>query len=254
MSWESAIHHVRTAYGCLDTTYRSSKETPLFGLGKDSTTGPDLWGIMFQLLAKNMKVDRRKISFQSPDGSLSIRRLGDAFVEDSQLGCVDEQAVTTGNRPESVEQIGRRLTRELQGISQRWEKLLFTTGGALNLQKSFWLLLTWQWRNGIAQLSTTADLPVDLKLTLGYSNTPIVIPRINPDDGFCTLGVYIAANGSVEEAKRHLQHISLGYAIAITGSTLSCQAALWSYFLYFLPKFAYSAPTLTLTEDECHLH
>ncbi len=94
---------------------------------------------------------------------------------------------------------------------------------------------------------------MELKLTSGYDGTPTAIPRINPDDGFCTLGVYIVANGSVDEAKRRLQHISLEYATAITGNTFTHQAALWSYILYFVPKFAYSAPVLTLTEDECNL-
>jgi len=78
------------------------------------------------------------------DGSISPRRLGDASVDDSQLGCVDEQATTHENIPESTEQTGRLLARELQRISQRWERLYFTTGGTLNLQKSFWVLLTWQ--------------------------------------------------------------------------------------------------------------
>jgi hypothetical protein len=63
MSWESASHHIKNAYGCLDTTYSISKEVPLFGPRQGSTTGPDLWGIMFRLIAKNMHVDRKMITF-----------------------------------------------------------------------------------------------------------------------------------------------------------------------------------------------
>jgi hypothetical protein len=38
----------------------------------------------------------------------------------------------------------------LKNLAQHWEKLLFSTRGALNLQKSFWYLMHWQWPNGLS--------------------------------------------------------------------------------------------------------
>ena len=51
------------------------------------------------------------------------------------------------------------VIRWLQKMAQSWECLLFTTGGAINLQKSFWILLTWQWKNGVTKLSTPTQEP-----------------------------------------------------------------------------------------------
>lgn len=51
-SWESVTHHIKTAYGFPAQTYNSTSEMPLFGPGQGSTTGPDIWGIIFNIIVK----------------------------------------------------------------------------------------------------------------------------------------------------------------------------------------------------------
>jgi hypothetical protein len=61
----------------------------------------------------------------------------------------------------------------LHNIAQEWKRLLFSTGGALNLQKSFWFAFSWEWREGVAHLSTNKQQPGSLHMTNGSDPTAI---------------------------------------------------------------------------------
>jgi hypothetical protein len=47
------------------------------------------------------------------------------------------------------------LMSQFTNTSQHWERLLYSTGGAINLQKSFWYLLSWTWDCGVPKLDTS---------------------------------------------------------------------------------------------------
>jgi len=40
------------------------------------------------------------------------------------------------------------ILRHLQHNAQIWERLLYSSGGALNLKKCFWYLVFWKWKDG----------------------------------------------------------------------------------------------------------
>jgi hypothetical protein len=52
--------------------------------------------------------------------------VGEAFVDDARLGTNEDHDNS------------KKLVTILQTLAQRWEKLLYSTGGALNLSKCFW--------------------------------------------------------------------------------------------------------------------
>jgi len=85
-----------------------------------------------------------------------IENTGVSFVDDSSLSVTSEyvpnSALTdTENSNKEVE----NLMQWLSLLSQHWEQLLFTTGGAINFQKSHWYLMSWLWKNGIPHLATS---------------------------------------------------------------------------------------------------
>jgi hypothetical protein len=51
---------------------------------------------------------------------------------------------------------------KLRRLAQHWERLLFSTGGAINVQKSHWYIMTWNWKGGTASLANTLSTPVQL--------------------------------------------------------------------------------------------
>lgn len=172
--WTNATHTIKTKYGYSMMTYKNPEEVPLYGPGQGSTTGPNLWGILFNIIAKNIPDDFPAITFTAVDHSDTVTHKGDAFVDDSQLGCTAKYGGIGDIMANSVHQIQRAaIVQDIQKLAQRWEKLLFMTRGALNLQKSFWLLMLWKWKKGRASLITVLDDPSKLTLSSGYDVTPV---------------------------------------------------------------------------------
>ena len=76
--------------------------------------------------------------FNSPDSSIIHSRLIDAFVDDTSLGFTDSGFL----------QLETMVSKKLQHIAQTWERLLFYSGGALNLTKCSWRVMFWDWKKG----------------------------------------------------------------------------------------------------------
>jgi hypothetical protein len=113
-------------------------------------------------------------------------------------------------------------------------------GGAINLQKSFWILMSWNLSNEKAPLSTP-DTSVDkLPLTEGYQVESFLdVPQISPYTTNRTLGVYISPSGSPFPASRVLKDMAEAYTTQIRGCQLNREAALC---LYLFQKSASNYP------------
>ncbi len=142
----------------------------------------------------------------------------------------------------------RHLVIALCKLSQHWERLLYSTVGAINFQKSFWHLLSWTWKKGIPTLAKIQDIPSDLHLTTGCHRLLDKVPRINPRDAFHTLVVYISPSGSQKKQISVLRGYSETYSTTIHSSTLTPGEAYWSYSLYLHPKLT---GCTSLTQQQC---
>jgi len=164
----------------------------------------------------------------------SVVYTGEAFVDDTGLGVNDENQTSPSDS-------NHHLT-----ITEN-----FSTGGALNLQKCFWFLVSWQWSNGSAKLHTTTSTRGELLLTSGNNTQPKQIQWIKPTPPFRTLGVYLSPSGTSTEDLGKLISIATDYTSTITWSKLSCQESLTSFIQYLLPKLQYQPPLLSLSKKEC---
>jgi hypothetical protein len=222
----------------------------LFGPGQGSNIGPLLWLICFLLIVKSLSTAMPSMVFRSVHKSLTVRSRGDAFVDDAGLGYTLE--VT----PPGMQYIRRsisHLTNSLETLAQQWEWLLFSTGGAMNLQKCFWFLVTWHWENGRAVLATSKPVPATISLTAGDKlDDSVEIRRIEPTESYRTLGVHISPRGSNKGAITKLEEIILDYAQALTGSHMSKEETLTSYVQHLLPKLWFQLPALSLSAPECN--
>lgn len=81
--------------------------------------------------------------------------------------------------------------------AQQWERLLFATGGALNLAKCFWYGIEWRFTpTGEAQLIPDVDGPT-ISLTAGATpDCPEHLRRVSTAEGQHTLGVRLTPNGT----------------------------------------------------------
>ena len=142
-----------------------------------------------------------------------------------------------------------RLTR----LSQQWERLLFATGGALCLNKSFWYLISWTWtKTGTAKPTTAALAPGVLSLTSGYdTNSPIEVPRIETTSTYRTMGVRISPSGETKHTFAYLRSQSTTFATKISSSALTCTDDYWAFWQYFHPHIGFSMPVLALSQTQC---
>ena len=110
---------------------------------------------------------------------------------------VDNTALGVDGRDDNVVE---RITR----AAQQHERTLYATGGKLALNKCMWVLVNWIWTNGDATMATypenekltcTETAPDRLVLEQSKNGQRAVIPRLNPNQGYRTLGIWIAASG-----------------------------------------------------------
>ncbi len=61
----------------------------------------------------------------------------------------------------------KTATQRLSTLAQHWKCLLFSTGGAINMPKTFRYLMAWAWKNGIPSLAPISKAPGVMALTSG---------------------------------------------------------------------------------------
>jgi hypothetical protein len=196
------------------------------------------------------------LSFQSVDSSDTLDNNGESFADDSNLGNTSSLPI----KPHQVAPVNQMLHSKsalgnLHLLAQSWERALFTTGGAINFQKSqksFWFIFHWHWKNGVASLVPPPE-NLQLKLTEGSNlESPVVVPQKSTHDTYRTLGVYLSPSGLTSAAEEILLEKAEDYQIKIATLKLPREAAWLSYNVYLLPKVGYPLPAMSLSEDACY--
>ena len=126
------------------------------------------------------------LNLNNPTDTVRHQRNEDVFVDDANL-------VVNGKEPQ----------RCIQHKSQQHEQTLYATGGKLALQKCTWVILQWEWTEGVAHLKTyeadadgriTTTSPHKLEIRDSVTGEVCTIPQLHPSTGYRTLGVHIAAD------------------------------------------------------------
>lgn len=152
--------------------------------------------------------------------------VGDAFVDDTKVGCTSTYKFDAGlSLQQNTQRTEAEVIEKLGKLSQKWKRLLYATGGALCLAKSFWCLLSWRWnKSGTARPSTIALAPGTLLLTSGNDPNPVEIPRIESTYSFRTLGIRISPAGKQDLAISVLCAQSIDFTTHFSASSLSKEA------------------------------
>jgi hypothetical protein len=106
--------------------------------------------------------------FTDPQGLEEIHRTMEAFVDDTDVAVNDATKKYTTTE----------LAQVLQTDAQHWEKLLFTSGGKLELSKCFFYIMYWTFsEDGIPRLTPESNIPHKLMLHQGNDNEPTKIEQ-----------------------------------------------------------------------------
>jgi hypothetical protein len=139
--------------------------------------GPFLWLLLFCLIVKALGDSTPMMEFTAVSDNIQMRNPGEAFVDDSFLGCTSTHNLQELSFHENQNLHKNSAIANLHTLAQKWERLLFTNGGALNLNKSCWHLMAWNWSSGNAHLEIPNTTSKHLLLTAGnQTSTPISVP------------------------------------------------------------------------------
>lgn len=158
-TWEQETHNIKTWYGVSDQSYGNATEYFLYGPGKGSTIGPILWLICFLLIYRSLAKTSPGMDFNPVCLTKYVSSKGAAFVDDTGLGT--NQPFLTQGRANSGQHTLQEasVVSNLQVLAQQWECLLFSAGGALNLSKCFWFLISWRCTGGLLTMVMKAVNP-----------------------------------------------------------------------------------------------
>ncbi|MFO0446277.1 MAG: hypothetical protein ACK51L_01300, partial [bacterium] len=250
--WDNVVHLVKTVYGIFSVSYGNTQEKPLYGPGQGSTCGPLFWLLCYWVIVTSLDPTITAGKFISACRSIIVEITGVSFVDDSSLTVTSEYQYD----PTLTDQVNRwmgveHLVQRLSALGQHWERLLFTTGGAINFQKSHWYLMQWLWTQGIPRLATARQSPAMMALHTGGNLIPDAVPRLEPTQGFRTLGVYITPSGRYAEQVKVLRRYAEEFKQLIAVSNLTPAEAYCCLMQYIRPKINYPFPCVSMTETEC---
>ena len=251
-TFDETRHYIKTAHGLFKTFYEGAEAVPLYEAGQGTTGGPFFWLLLFSLMIEAFDPTMKGMRFVSPCRTIRSERYGNAFVDDTKFGVTaDLQDGYVEPTKDNIQDQVRQVIRDLTRLSQHYEKLLFTTGGALNIKKCHWIMMAWQWVEGRAYLMSSAECPGKLFLTSGASQELEEVPRLEPGTSYRTLGVHISVTGSMKHAITLYRRKSEEYAGLLRTSNLNRCETYFSYILYIYPKLLYAAPVSTYTLKQC---
>ena len=189
---------IKTIYGISEENFIGMPFEPLFGAGQGSGASPAVWRKLVILHLHTLdRIVPDRMNFVPVADVRPHSQLSDAFVDDTSVG------FTSAVDDESYE----NLINCLQIVAQRWEHLLFLSGGKLNLKKYSWYILRWDGISGRRPtLRKMQSSDPQLKLHQGNTAPLVPTPQIALDTSSKMLGVYLNPLGNFTD---HLKSESL---------------------------------------------
>jgi hypothetical protein len=238
---EKMRYRIKTKIGISTRSYGHTEEQPIFGTGQGSAGSPCFWMLTSIILFNIMADITHGITFTDPAEIETIQRTMEAFVDDTDV------AVNDTKQPKTLLQ----LTQLLQTDAQHWEKLLFTSGGKLELTKCFFYMLYWKFdEDGMPTLTPKAEIPHKLMLYQGNETEQTEIEQKDCSEAHKTLGVMKAPNRSQVGQIQKLKAKCDEHATAILSNSVTNSDALLAYRVYHMTSVGYSLGTTYITQKQ----
>jgi hypothetical protein len=239
---EKMRYRIKTKLGISKKHYSHTELDPVYGTGQGSTGSPCFWLLISTMLFKIIEKLAHGLVFVDPEQLETLKRILEGFVDDTDVAINDHET------PYSPQQ----MVEVLQADAQHWEKLLFTSGGKLELSKCFFYLLYWQFNDdGIPELTPKTQIPHRLMLTQGNDHHPTEIEQKDCTQAHKTLGVMKTPNRSQAGEITRLTKKSNQHAAAILSNSVNHSDSIIAYRVYHLTSIAYSLGVTYIQSEQC---
>lgn len=137
----------------------------------------DILAIMFLSNSAALDPAISAATFISACKSVVVHITGVSFVDDTGLGVTsDYEWDDAKSKEDNASDEGKHTVQKIHTLAQHWERLIFATGGSLNLQKGFWYLIAWKWSMNGVHLDSSTQSPASIKLTSSNNNHQETLP------------------------------------------------------------------------------
>jgi hypothetical protein len=204
------VHYLKTGFGTSTSSYTSDSISRIYGVGQGSKAGPVTWVAISSLLFEAQDLLGTGLALTNPTRDISHKRHSDGFVDDT-TGYHGQLQKWLRNRPG----IGT-VFQGIQHDAQIWERLLWTTGGLLELEKCRFYIVYWKFNaDGRGSMMSQAEMNTPtMLLTEGDTGRLQEVKQLDLDDAFKTLGIQMTISGNqsvqISEMKRKSDEYARG--------------------------------------------
>ena len=238
------VYRVRTAWGLSSETYGGSKWFEEYakcphGAGQGSGDGPALWAGISSPLFDLMRRHGHCFHIASAITSIVTELAGFSFVDDTDY----------------LELLPPHLSihllhpRAQQSITT-WEKLLRSTGGALEPTKSDWVWIEQQWIQGRWTYVDRETPPLHMSSPSGQIGP---LTRLQAHDSRLTLGVYQSPPGDESDQVTYLQSKVSDWCDRLQTSHLTHKQVQQAVSITINSTITYSLPATCFNPHQCKL-
>lgn len=232
---------IRTAMGDSTDKYSHSGATPIHGVGQGGTASPAFWLLVSSVLFNCYQDRATGMTMTDPTGSMTITQWLEALVDDTSL-------FTNQLDNNDIE----KLVRAMEHDAQHWEQYLSASGGALELTKCFYYILSWSFSltGDAIPLSTAAILQQSPPIHLSEYGKSVQAPIASkhPSEAHKTLGVWKTMTGDVSEQVKVLTQRSKNMANIVATSGMKPYQAEVALRMIYTPAMGYCLPAVDIPE------
>ena len=147
-----------------------------------------------------------------------------------------------------------QLASEMQEIGQHWEQLLYTTIGALAVEKCLFVAMEWSFPNDKHILCQPSMMSTSISLTSGNNyQDSISIVQSCQSEGQCNLGAWLALDRNNAADLRALCSKGKSMSTNFTTFHLQHKEVNIAYKMMFCLAIKYSLSSTTISQSECKM-
>lgn len=237
----NAKYRLKTELGTSAEFYQHNDEFPIYGTGQGSANSPMIWCFLSSILFDCYETMATGALYEAPD------RSGTTQIQ--MIGYVDDSNGQTNTFTRNQQPTAKFLLRQASKDAQIWHDILWASGGALELSKCSYQLLSWTFSSAGTPMPIKAipNFPVTVKdMTRTTSQN---IPAISAHSAHKTLGHYKDPAGNQRQQLHELQQKCDKAADFIARSPLNRQESWTYYFAIFLTSVGYPLASCHFTRN-----
>ena len=235
-------HHIRTSYGLSDDTFdMRDLEEKLQGILQGNGAAPATWVLISTPLLNMLRNKGYGGRFLSPITLENTNLVGFVFVDDSDLILLDMIDGSIG-----FEEIAEKM----QEAINLWESGLKTTGGAIVPNKSWLYPIDFEANSTKAEYVNAEEIE-QVFTVKDHKDVTRDLQKVKASQGMETLGVFLAPDGSNDEAVTKLKQKASNWHDNIMLGQLQRDIAWQASQTTIMKSLEYPLVALTLSEEEC---